>query len=76
MYTYAIQYRPQAPGFEPPYITAIVQLEEGPRLLTNLIDVEPDPANIQCDMAVEVAFHDLSDEISLPVFRPAAGSAK
>jgi uncharacterized OB-fold protein len=71
LYTYSIQYRPQAPGFTPPYVTAIVQLEEGPRMLTNLEGVEPDPAQIACGMAVEVDFLDLSDEISLPVFRPA-----
>jgi uncharacterized OB-fold protein len=50
LYTYAIQYRPQGPRFEPPYVTAIVQLRRGPRMLTNLVDVEPDPAKIQCDM--------------------------
>lgn len=72
VYTYAIQYRPQVPGIQPPYVTAIVQLEEGPRLMTNLIGVEPDPAQIRCDMPVEVTFEDFSDEISLPMFRPAA----
>jgi uncharacterized OB-fold protein len=70
VYTYSIQYRPQAPGFTPPYVTAIVQLDEGPRLLTNLVGVEPDPEHVRCDMPVEVDFEDLSDEISLPVFRP------
>ena len=72
LYTYAIQYRPQAPGFEPPYITAVVELEEGPRLMTNLIDIEPDPAQIQCEMPVEVVFQDVTEEITLPLFRPAA----
>jgi uncharacterized OB-fold protein len=76
LYAYAFQYRPQAPGFEPPYVTAIVQLEEGPRMMTNLVDVEPDPAHIQCDMPVEVTFQRLNDEINLPVFRPASGGAK
>jgi uncharacterized OB-fold protein len=76
LYTYAIQHRPQAPGFEPPYVTAIVHLEEGPRMLTNLIDVEPDPSAITCDMALEVTFVELNDEINLPVFRPANGTAK
>ena len=70
LYTYAIQYRPQAPGFQPPYVTAMVQLEEGPRLMTNLVEVEPDPEQIHCDMPVEVVFEDVSDEISLPMFRP------
>ncbi len=70
LYTYSIQYRPQAPGFEPPYITAIVQLDEGPRLMTNLIDIEPDPERVKCDMPLEVVFRDITDEISLPLFRP------
>ena len=77
LYTYAIQYRAQAPGFEPPYVTAIVQLEEGPRLMTNLVDVEADPAQLRCDMPLEVVFEDITEEISLPKFRPATpGSAK
>ncbi|HXF51883.1 MAG TPA: Zn-ribbon domain-containing OB-fold protein [Dehalococcoidia bacterium] len=71
LYTYAIQYRPMAPGFEPPYVTALVQLEEGPRLMTNLVDVEPDPKRIRCDMPVEVVFRDVTDQITLPLFRPA-----
>ena len=72
LYTYAIQYRPQAPGFQPPYVTAIVQLEEGPRMMTNLVGIDPDPEQIRCDMPLEVVFEDISDEISLPKFRPAA----
>jgi uncharacterized OB-fold protein len=71
LYTYAIQYRPQAPGFEPPYVTAIVQLEEGPRMMTNLVDVEPDPDQITCDMPLEVTFQDINDEITLPYWKPA-----
>jgi len=73
LYTYSIQYRPQAPGFQNdvPYITAIVQLEEGPRLMTNLIDIEADPEKVKCDMPVEVVFEDVNEEISIPKFRPA-----
>jgi len=74
LYTYAIQYRPQAPGFQPPYVTAIVQLDEGPRVMTNLVSVEPDPQKIRCDMPVEVVFEEMSDEITLPMFRPAGAA--
>jgi uncharacterized OB-fold protein len=70
LYTFAIQYRPQAPGFQPPYVTAIVQLDEGPRLMTNLLVDDPEPSKIACDTPVEVVFEDVSDEISLPMFRP------
>jgi uncharacterized protein len=72
LYTFAIQYRPQAPGFQPPYVTAIVQLNEGPRLMTNLLVDDPEPGKIECDTPVEVVFEDVSEEISLPMFRPVA----
>jgi uncharacterized OB-fold protein len=70
VYTFAIQYRPQMPGFTPPYVTAIVQLEEGPRLMTNIVGVDATAENVRCDMAVEVTWEDISDEIALPLFRP------
>lgn len=72
LYTYAIQHRPAGPGFanDVPYITAIVQLDEGPRLFTNLVEVAPDPKQIQCDMPVEVVFDDVTEEITIPKFRP------
>lgn len=72
LYTYAIQYRAWHPAWrgDVPYVSAIVELEEGPRLFTVLVDVEPDPAKIRCDMPVEVVFEDVNEEITLPKFRP------
>jgi uncharacterized protein len=55
----------------PPYVLAMIELEEGPRVLSNLINVTPDPKTIKCDMPVEVVFHKLTDEITLPLFQPA-----
>ncbi len=55
-----------------PCIVAIVELEEGPRLMTNLVGVDPDPRQLRCDMAVEVVFDDLTADITLPRFRPVA----
>lgn len=54
-----------------PVVLAMVELEEGPRLLTNLVNVPPDPAKIRCDMPVEVVFEKQTDEITLPMFQPA-----
>ena len=54
-----------------PYVLAMVELAEGPRMLSNLIDVEPDPKKIKCDMPVEVVFQKLTDEVTLPLFQPA-----
>jgi uncharacterized OB-fold protein len=58
-------------GIPGPFITAIVELAEGPRIATNIVGVDPDPKNLRCDMEVEVVFDDLTDTISLPKFRPA-----
>jgi uncharacterized OB-fold protein len=53
-----------------PYVIAIVELTEGPRLMTNLVGIEPDPAKIRIGLPVEVVFEDVSAEIALPRFRP------
>ena len=58
-----------APGFEAPYVLAVVELEEGPRLLTNLVEVAPDPEVLPLDLPVEDAFEAVG-EVTLPVFRP------
>ena len=72
LHTFAIVHRGPIPAFRDkvPYVTAVVELEGGARMATNLVEVEPDPAVIKCDMAVEVVFEDLDDKISLPKFRP------
>jgi uncharacterized OB-fold protein len=67
--SFLINYTP-APGYTAPYVMAFVQLEEGPRLTANLMDVEPDPALLSIGMALEVTFEDLG-EIVLPQFKPA-----
>ena len=74
VYTFAIHYRAFHPAWERevPFVTAIVELEEGVRLYTQLVGVDPDPKHIRCDMPVEVVFEDVSEEISLPKFRPLA----
>ena len=71
--TFTVVYRGQK-GFPlgSPYIIAIVELAEGPRLMTNLVGVEPDPAKIEIGMPVEVVFEDVTADVSLPRFRPAS----
>lgn len=71
VYSYTVTHQNQAPGFREtlPYILAVVQLEEGPRMMTNLIDVAPDAVTI--GMAVAVVFEDVTPEITLAKFRPA-----
>ena len=50
-----------------PYVVGVVELEEGPRLITNVVGCEP--ADVRVDMPVEVVFDDISDEITLHAFR-------
>jgi uncharacterized protein len=70
LYSYVINHRP-APGFEAdaPYAIAVVQLAEGPRMMTNLVGVAPTPEALQLDMELRVAF-ERRGEVTLPVFTP------
>jgi uncharacterized OB-fold protein len=56
-----------------PYVMAVVELDEGPRMMTNLVGLPADPAQIRIGMPVEVTFTDATPEIALPHFRPAGG---
>jgi uncharacterized OB-fold protein len=68
LHSYVINHR-AAPGFTAPYVIAVVELEEGPRLLTNLVEAGADPDALPLDLPVEVGFEPAGD-MSLPVFRP------
>jgi uncharacterized OB-fold protein len=51
-----------------PYVVAIIQLDEGPRMESNVTDCEVE--DVKIDMPVEVYFDDVTDTISLPKFKP------
>jgi uncharacterized OB-fold protein len=70
LFAFAVVHRAPRPELTAPYVAAMVELEEGPRMPTNLVGVEPDPAAIKIGTPVEVVFEDLTDEIALPKFRP------
>lgn len=74
LHSYVIHHR-ATPGFAPPYSIAVVELEEGPRMMTNIVEIEQTPAALQLDMPLEVVFQRMNDEISLPLFRPAGRRA-
>lgn len=69
LYSFVINHR-AAPGFVAPYIIAVVELDEGPRMMSNLVDVEPDPEMVRCEMPVEIVFDDVAGDFTLPRFRP------
>ena len=71
LWTYMINHRP-VPGVEEdvPYAIAVVQLEEGPRMMSNIVGVENTPENLVLDMQLEVVFEDATEEITIPKFKP------
>jgi uncharacterized OB-fold protein len=71
LHTFVINHRPPR-GFPvpPPYVIGIIELEEGARILAQVVEMPPDPAAIRCDTPVEVIFEDVTPEITLPKFRP------
>jgi uncharacterized OB-fold protein len=70
VYTFIVYRQAYHKAFEQevPYVTAIVQLDEGPHLMTNIIGIAPE--NVFCDMSVEVTWEDINKRFSLPKFKP------
>src|SRR4051812_12128334 len=66
VFSFVMPQHPTYPWFEYPYIVALVELDEGTRLVTNLIDIEPEGASI--GMAVEVRYTEFDGELVLPLF--------
>ena len=73
LHSYVINHRP-APGFEDeaPYAIAIVELDEGPRMMTNIVGVPNTPEDLVLDMELEVVFEEQGG-MCVPRFRPAGG---
>lgn len=71
VYTYTLVRQPGNPAFadDVPYPYCIIQLDEGPRLISNVVGI--DPLEVKCEMRVEVTFEKMSDDISLFKFKPA-----
>jgi uncharacterized OB-fold protein len=72
VYSFTVTHQNQAPGFreELPYVLAVVELEEGIRMMTNVVGCAPDAVRV--GMPVVVDFVDVTDEVTLPKFRPAS----
>ena len=74
LHTYVINHRP-APGFEEeaPYAIALVELDEGPRLMANVVGVPATPEALVLDMELTVTFEDQGG-MQVPKFRPVEAS--
>ena len=73
VFSLAVMHQANHPWFaaRAPYAVVVIELAEGARMLSSLVGCEP--SAIEIGMPVEVAFEDVTAEITLPVFRPAAG---
>ncbi len=70
--SYVINHRPH-PAWSEPHSIAIVQLDEGPRMASNIVGCDQTPEALLLDMPLKVRFEDVSDEITLPLFAPVQG---
>jgi 3-oxo-4,17-pregnadiene-20-carboxyl-CoA hydratase alpha subunit len=68
VYSFVVNHYPQVPAFDYPLSLGLIELEEGTRLVANIIGVEPD--DIRVGMPVEVEWVDHDPDLSLPAFRP------
>lgn len=70
IYSYTIIHQNKAPDFvhDTPYNVAIVQLEEGPRMMSSIVGIEP--ALLRVDLPVKVVFEALTEVVSIPRFEP------
>ena len=75
IHAFTIVYRHPNPAFQGdiPYVVAMIELDEGVRMMSNVIGVPADPEHVKVGMAVEVVYDKVNDEVTLPKFRPRQG---
>ena len=73
VYSYTVIHRPPFPAFRDkvPYVLALIELNEDVRMMSNIVDCEP--STVEIGMPVEVTFEDITEEITLPQFKPSQG---
>ncbi len=68
VYSYVVMHHPQFPGYEYPFVAAVIELGEGTRIVSNVVGCEPEEVHI--GMSVELSIENGDDELKLPLFRP------
>jgi 3-oxo-4,17-pregnadiene-20-carboxyl-CoA hydratase alpha subunit len=72
LYSYAILHHPRHPAFDYPVLAALVELDEGVRLVSSLVGVEA--ADVRIGMPLEVVFEARGADACVPLFRPRSGA--
>lgn len=67
-YTVVHSYQPTEFAEDVPYVVAVIDLDEGVRMMSNIVNCPTEA--VKCDMEVEAIFEDVTDEITLPKFKP------
>ncbi len=71
VYSHVVHHHPSVPGKRVPFVVALVELDEGVRMLGELTGI--DPADVHVGLPVEVAFTRVDDDLTMPSWRPRAG---
>jgi len=71
LYTWSVVHSNDLPPFPErvPYVAAVVDLDEGPRMMTNIVDC--DPETLRAGMPLQAEYRPVSEAVTLPMFRPA-----
>ena len=72
VHAFTVVHYHSTPAFraDTPYVVALIELDEGVRMMSNLVDVTPDPQHVRVGLPVEVVYDDVTPELTLPKFRP------
>ncbi|MFI6943947.1 bifunctional MaoC family dehydratase N-terminal/OB-fold nucleic acid binding domain-containing protein [Streptomyces sp. NPDC050418] len=68
VYSYVVMHHPPFPAFDPPYAVGLIELDEGVRIIANVVGIPHDKVRI--GMPVRLEFLRADDELEVPVFRP------
>ena len=69
VHSFTVMHYPKFPGFEYPFVAALIDLAEGTRIVSNVVDCEP--GDVHIGMPVVLSIESVDDEMKLPLFRPA-----
>ena len=70
LYSYAVPHHPQIPAFDYPLVVGLVELEEGVRIVSTIVDCPSD--ELAVGMALELCWLDIDDQTTIHQFRPAS----
>jgi uncharacterized OB-fold protein/acyl dehydratase len=71
VYSYVVHHHPPVPGRQPPFAVALVELEEGVRMVGNVVGCPPE--SVRIGLPVRVTFERVDDDLALPQWTPAPG---